>query len=185
LFIAAVTSSLSMLQPTIAMLEEGLGLNRKSSVALLGFITAVGAGFVGWFSGGLTALDTFDFWIGSFALYALATIMVLLFGWVLGTEKGYDELQRGAEIRIPKVVMIIIKYISPVYLIVVFAAWVYQQAYLAKPGEVNRFQMIAQNGTVQLALGFVLLVIVLFMLLVAQAQRRWRRQELAQTEVSV
>ncbi len=44
LFLAAVTSSLSMLQPAIALLEEGLGLQRKASVALLGFITAVGVG---------------------------------------------------------------------------------------------------------------------------------------------
>ena len=41
LFLAAITSSLSMLQPAIALLEEGLGLQRKASVALLGFITAV------------------------------------------------------------------------------------------------------------------------------------------------
>jgi NSS family neurotransmitter:Na+ symporter len=36
LFLAAITSSLSMLQPGIAFLEEGLGLGRKASVALLG-----------------------------------------------------------------------------------------------------------------------------------------------------
>src|SRR5690606_20207232 len=133
-FIAAITSSLSMLQPTIAMLEEGLGLNRKTSVTLLGFITAVGAAFVGYFSAGLTALGTFDFWIGSFALYILATIMVILFGWVLGTRRGKEELDRGADIRIPNFTMFIIKYISPVYLVTVFCIWVYQNA-IAVPGE--------------------------------------------------
>jgi hypothetical protein len=34
LFLAAITSSLSMLQPGIAFLEEGLGLNRKQSMVL-------------------------------------------------------------------------------------------------------------------------------------------------------
>jgi SNF family Na+-dependent transporter len=50
LFLAAITSSLSMLQPGIAFLEEGLGLGRKASVALLGLITAIGTLFVWYFS---------------------------------------------------------------------------------------------------------------------------------------
>jgi len=50
LFLAAITSSLSMLQPGIAFLEEGLGIGRKQSVALLGFITAIGCAFVVYFS---------------------------------------------------------------------------------------------------------------------------------------
>ena len=36
LFLAAVTSSLSMLQPAIAFLEDGFGLGRRGSVAMLG-----------------------------------------------------------------------------------------------------------------------------------------------------
>ena len=35
LFLAGITSSLSMLQPAIAFFEEGFGLNRRVSVALL------------------------------------------------------------------------------------------------------------------------------------------------------
>lgn len=43
LFLAAITSSISMmLQPVVAFLEEGLGLKRHGSVALLGLITAIG-----------------------------------------------------------------------------------------------------------------------------------------------
>jgi neurotransmitter:Na+ symporter, NSS family len=185
LFIAAVTSSLSMLQPTIAMLEEGLGLTRKASVALLGFITATGAAFVGYFSAGLGALDTFDFWIGSFALYVLATIMVLMFGWVLGIERGKEELDRGAEIRIPRFVMYMLKYVCPVYLLAVFILWVYQQAVVPpEEGALSRIQQVMQLGVVQLSLGFIGLVVLLFMLLVAQASRRWRRREMAHVEVS-
>lgn len=185
LFIAAITSSLSMLQPTIAMLEEGLGLSRKTSVSLLGFITAVGAAFIGYFSSGLTALDTFDFWIGNFALYILATIMVILFGWVLGVERGREELDRGAEIRVPNVFLFIIKYISPVYLVTVLCIWVYQAGIREpEPGKPSRIQQVFSDPTVQLTLGFIALVVILFMLLVHQAERRWRRRELEAQEVS-
>jgi len=105
LFLAALTSSFSMLQPAIALLEEGLGLGRRAAVALLGFITAVGTAFVVYFSKDAVALDTFDFWVGSVCIYVLATIQVLLFGWVLGIERGFAEINRGAAIRIPKVIM--------------------------------------------------------------------------------
>ena len=77
LFIAAITSSLSMLQPAIAFLEEGLNLKRKAAVTLLGFITAIGALFVSLISHGLIVLDHMDFWTGNFCIYLLATIEVI------------------------------------------------------------------------------------------------------------
>jgi SNF family Na+-dependent transporter len=185
LFLAAVTSSLSMLQPSIAMFEEGLGLGRKASVTLLSFIALCGAAFIGYFSADAAVLDHTDFWVGNFALYALATVLVLVFGWVLGIEKGKQELDRGAEMRIPGFIMILIKYVSPVYLIGVFAAWVYQAA-IKPPGEgaESRIQALAENSRAQMAVGLIIVVAILFMLLVHIAERRWRRMEQQTTEVS-
>ena len=147
LFLAAITSSLSMLQPAIALMEEGLGLKRKASVALLGFITAVGAAFVVYFSKDLMALDTIDFWIGTFSIYVLATFQVILYGWVLGVDRGFEELNRGAEIRIPSWVKYIIKYVSPTYLLMIFGLWIHQQFLKVpeKAGELTRLQQIVQN----------------------------------------
>ena len=98
LFLAAVTSSLSMLQPAIALLEEGLGINRRTSVAILGFVTVCGAMFTLYFSKGNLALGTLDTWVGTFFIYLLAMFQTILFGWVLGPKRGMDELRRGAEI---------------------------------------------------------------------------------------
>jgi hypothetical protein len=50
-----------MLQPSIALLEEGMGVTRKNSVAILGLLTLAGAFFVAFFSKGFEALDTLDF----------------------------------------------------------------------------------------------------------------------------
>lgn len=123
LFLAAITSSVSMLQPVIAFLEEGLGIGRRASVTLLGVITATGAGFILYFSRGLTALDTVDFWVGTAFIYVLATMEVILFAWVFGIDRGYDEAMRGAELKIPKAWKFILKYVSPTFLIVVFVFW--------------------------------------------------------------
>ena len=170
LFLAAVTSSLSMLQPAIALLEEGLGLGRKASVAFLGFITAIGAGFVVYFSKDVMALDTMDFWVGTVCLYVLAMIEVVLFAWIIGIEKGYEELMRGAEIKIPKPVMYLIKYVSPVYLMTIFVVWLYQQIN-AEDG--NYFKTLANNTVAQLSVGLMVTVLLLFIFLIAQSNKRW------------
>jgi SNF family Na+-dependent transporter len=124
LFLAAVTSSLSMLQPGIAFLEEALKINRKQSVALLGLITAVGCGFVVYFSEGVKALDTMDFWVGTFLIFVLSTIQIIIFGWILGVDKGFALAHQGASIRIPRVFKFVMKFVSPVFLLVIFAMWV-------------------------------------------------------------
>jgi len=173
LFLAALTSSLSMLQPAIALLEEGLGLARKASVALLGFITAVGAAFVVYFSEGLTALETLDFWVGTLALYLLAAFEVILFGWVLGVDRGFEELSRGAEITIPKIFKFVIKYISPLYLLAVFAAWCYKELY-ANPAQL---QMLRTKPVALACVVFIIIVGMFFALLIAQSVRRWRKLE--------
>ncbi len=173
LFLAAVTSSLSMLQPAIAFLEEGLGLNRKGSVALLGLVTLLGTGFIVYFSKGLAALDNIDFWVGTFCIFVLATIQVILFGWVLGAERGLKELDTGAEIRIPRAVGFILKYVSPVYLIAVFVMWFWQNA-----GDyVKNFQ---ESLVARLSIGLVLVVGLFFVILINQAVRRWEKREKAE-----
>jgi len=166
LFLAAVTSSLSMLQPAIAFLEEGFGIGRKASVSLLGLITAIGAGFVTFFTAGLAALDALDFWVATMCIFILATIQVIVFAWILGVNKGFDELDRGAEIRVPRVVKFVLKYISPVFLLVIFAVWVVQKL----PERVAGIQMV--EG---LALAFIALILITFLLLIAQAVQRWER----------
>jgi SNF family Na+-dependent transporter len=123
LFLAAITSSLSMLQPGIAFLEEALGIGRKASVAMLGMITAMGCLFVVNYSKDFKALDTIDFWVGTFLIFVLATVLIITFGWVVGIEKGFSEAHRGAHVRIPSLFKFIIKYVSPAYLLLIFGLW--------------------------------------------------------------
>lgn len=128
LFLAAVTSSLSMLQPGIAFLEEAMNINRKQSVAILGFVTAAGCSFVVYFSEGVKALDTIDFWVTNLLMVILALVQIIIFGWVIGIEKGFEIAHQGAAIKIPRIFKFVMKYVSPLFLIVVFVAWFYTSA---------------------------------------------------------
>ena len=129
LFLAAVTSSISMLQPGIAFLEESLGVGRRMSVALLGLITLFGTGLVLYFSGDLKALDTLDFWVGTFLLFALATIQIIVFGWVWGIDKGFQEMHEGALMRVPSFFRPVMRWLCPLFLLVVFGLWLLQEVF--------------------------------------------------------
>lgn len=123
LFLAAVTSSLSMLQPGIAFLENALGINRQQSVAILGFITGLGTLIIVYFSKDLKALDTLDFWIGTFLIFILATTQIVVFAWVFGIPKGFREAAQGASMGIPRIFGPIMKFVTPVFLLGIFFFW--------------------------------------------------------------
>ena len=183
LFLAAITSSLSMLQPGIAFLEEGLGLNRKQSVSLLGLLTAIGCLFVVYFSKDLKALDTIDFWVGTFLIFVMASIIIIVFGWVIGIEKGWEEAHKGAAIRIPRFFKPIIKYVCPLYLLTIFAFWVLFNVFGWNPstGEFKPTSYVTDligphsDPVTRFSIGLIAVTIIFFLITTAAAGRRWDR----------
>ena len=179
LFLAAITSSLSMLQPAKAFFEEALGIGRGPSTALLTVICLAGNLFVLYFSQGLVALDTLDFWVGSFMIFIVAAAQIIYFGWVFGMERGMAEAHEGAHMRIPRVYRFIIKYVSPLYLIVVFVGFCLQ----AVPGYVRTVLGDAARGIrpdhdAQLAWLVIVAVMAGLFAVTVVGSRRWRARGL-------
>lgn len=124
LFLAAVTSSISLLPPGLAFFEESLQLGRTAALTLLCVITGAGNGFVIYFSKDLKALDTLDFWGGTFLIFVLATVQTLIFGWVWGANQGVQAANSGSILRLPNALAFIIKYVSPTFLLTIFTMWI-------------------------------------------------------------
>lgn len=119
LFFAGITSSLAMGQPILAFLEDELGVERRKGALLFGAATA-GLGFLCvWLYPGGT-FDEFDFWTGTFALVVFALLEVLVFGWVFGIDRGWEEITRGADIHVPRFFRFVIRYVTPAFIGVVF-----------------------------------------------------------------
>jgi SNF family Na+-dependent transporter len=171
LFLAAITSSLSMLQPAKAFLQEALNVNRNVATTIVSLAVFGGSLFVIWFSEGLTALDTLDFWVGTFFIFVFATVQIIVFGWVFGVDRGIAEAEQGAQMRIPRVFRFIMKYVTPAYLLIVFAGFAYQN--LNPYDEKSYAYRIGQNAVVQYSL--LLLAGVLAGLLIATwfGEKRW------------
>ena len=124
LFFAGITSSISIIQPAISFLEDELRWKRKGSVlatAALSFVMCC----VGVFGLSAGVIDELDFWGGTFALVLFGTIEAILFAWVFGIDKGWEELNNGAHIRLPGFFKFIIKYVTPVYLIAILTGWLF------------------------------------------------------------
>lgn len=169
LFLAAVTSSVSMLQPVIAFFEEGFGLKRHASAGILGLISAIGCLFVVWFSKDLMALDTLDFWVGTAAIFVLALIQAVIYGWVFGIERGAQESQIGAHMRIPHVVQLMLKYVVPLFLLAIFGAFCWNSL----PA---RLEGIANNNVALLSIGVISIILVFLLLLIHIAGKRWEEE---------
>ncbi len=185
LFLAAITSSISMLQPGIAFVEEALGVGRKVSVTLLGLLTCFGAGFVIYFTGDLKALDTLDFWVGTFLIFMLATIQIIVFGWVWGIDRGFDELHQGAAIQVPWIFRPVIKWICPAFLLGIFALWFMQEILgmdlsSGAAGGVSYYvtDLFGEKASLpaQLSVGLVIVIAVFFSLMTSRA-RAFQRAE--------
>ena len=174
LFLAAITSSLSMLQPAIAFFEEGFGMGRRLSVTCLSMLAAFGSLLVVFFSKNLLALDTMDFWVGGVCIFILATIEVTLASWVFGVRNLRIEVSRGAAMRIPGFFWFIIKYVSPTYLLVIFGLWVYYNL----PTRIQDIRSMSSEdrGTVLLILSFLTVLLIFFGLLINLAGKRWRAE---------
>ena len=169
LFIAAVTSSVSMLQPVIAFLEEGFNLRRRDSAAFLGLLAAIGCGVTLYLSKGLVALDTMDFWVGSVMIFVLALIQSILYGWAMGIVKGEEEAHKGANIRIPRFVQYMLKFVVPVYLLVIFIAFCINNA----PGYLEQ---ISKTPAALASVLFIMVITGFLLMLIRIAGRRWERE---------
>ena len=105
---------------------------------------------------------------------------MILFAWVLGVDRGFDELNRGAEIRIPRVRQVHHQVrVARLSADVIFGFWILP-AVLHHAGEPRGTDAVAadrQNGTVQFSVGFIVVVAILFALLIAQSVKRWNAAE--------
>jgi len=171
LFLAAITSSLSMLQPAKAFIEEATGLTRKMSTIIVTVVSLLGSFFVVWFSKGLVALDTIDFWVGSVLIFVMGGIQIFFFSWVFGLERGIREAHIGAQMRIPKFFHFIMKYVAPLYVAIVFIGFCVQTL----PGYIPQVQ---KDVVVQYTLGLILLVALGLIVMTRMGEKRWLREGL-------
>ncbi|MFQ5877744.1 MAG: sodium-dependent transporter [Acidobacteriota bacterium] len=126
LFFAGLTSSVAMGQPFMAFLQEEFGMTRRRAAIVLSlgvFLIIQPVVFIRPF------LNEFDFWAGTFGLALFALVEVILFAWAFGMDRAWEAITRGSEIRVPRVFYFVIRYVTPVYLLIILGFWTVQNAW--------------------------------------------------------
>jgi hypothetical protein len=119
LFFAGITSSLAMGSPWVAFMQDEFKLSLKKSAWTFGLVTlAAGLPTVFFYQQGV--FDQYDYWAGTVGLVFFALIEAILFAWIWGIDKGWEEINRGADIVLPMFYKPILKYVTPSILLVIF-----------------------------------------------------------------
>lgn len=125
LFIAGITSSVSLIQPLISFIEDEFNLKRTTSTIILGIVAFIACQPVIFFIGH-GFIDELDFWGGTFFLIIFASVEVFIFLFVMKFKNGWKELHEGALIRVPGIYKFIMKYITPLFLLLLLGFYTYQ-----------------------------------------------------------
>ena len=119
LFFAGITSSLAMGTPWMGFMRDEFGWGRiKGSLSFGLIVLVLGLPTVIFFQEGV--FDEYDYWAGTVALVVFALAETILFSWVFGIDRGWKELMSGSDLNVPSIYKFIIKYITPLLLLLVF-----------------------------------------------------------------
>lgn len=119
LFFAGITSSLAMGTPWIGFMRDEFNWSQKKGAWSFGLVALIfGLPTVLFFQQGV--FDEYDYWAGTVSLVLFAMLETILFSWVFGMKKGWAAITSGADIKVPIIYKYIIKYVTPVMLIIIF-----------------------------------------------------------------
>lgn len=167
LFLAAITSSISMYQPALAFFQETLGWDRMKATLLMVVICLIGSFPVMYFSKDAVFLSTLDDWVGTFLIFVLGALQIFCFSWIFGIDRGWREAHEGAHFQIPAFYKVVMKYMAPAYLAVVFVAFAYKNL-------PDWLKLVAEDPVRQLAMALIGAVTLLMVGCTMVGEKRWR-----------
>lgn len=133
LFIAAITSSISLLEVVVAYLAEEFRISRKTSIAIticvvmvLGTLCSLSQGSLSHIQlGGYNIFDLCDKFTANILMTSGALLIVLYVGWSMKRVDFIDEITSSGKHKIAafylKVVIYSIKYVAPIVIITIMA----------------------------------------------------------------
>lgn len=131
LVMAALTSSISMLEMSAAYFHKNLGMSRPVAVLLVGVVCLILGTFCSWSFGdwkdvtifGLNFFDFFDFLVAKLIMPVGGMLMCIFLGWVVDEKVLRAEMTNNGTIRSPlyPTYRFIIRYVAPLCIFLIFA----------------------------------------------------------------
>ncbi len=122
LFLAGITTILASCQSFITFLKDNFNYtNKKSTILTLLIVFILSLPPILWYNKGV--FDEVDFWVGALFLVIISLIEVIMFAWIMGIDKAWEELNKGAKMKIPNIFKYVVKYVTPLFLILMLVSW--------------------------------------------------------------
>lgn len=121
---AGITSAIALLEVATYAISEKFDIERKKTVTMicvLGFIISI----IFTTSLGSTILGAFDAFLNNFALLLGILIECIIFGWIYDFDKLISTLNKDSRIKVGKLWKIVIKFILPLCIAVLWIQGVY------------------------------------------------------------
>ena len=138
--LAALTSSVSLAETVVSILQDKLKIDRRLTCLIvligclvIGLPSALGYGVLGGIKIlGMQFLDLFDF-VSNSVLMPIAAILTCVFiGYIIKPKAVIDEIEESAPFKAKKMFCVIIKYIAPIFLIIILVSSVLEVAGVLK-----------------------------------------------------
>ncbi len=132
LFLAALTSSISLLEVIVAYMVEEFKMKRSKAVIItffifliLGSLCSLSQGVLSDFKiMGRNIFDLFDYLSADYLMTIGGLLIVIFVGWKMGKRSTFEELSNNGTLKIPRwfatFLFFLIKYIAPVTIIIIF-----------------------------------------------------------------
>ncbi|RLF77566.1 Na+dependent transporter [Thermococci archaeon] len=122
LWFAGFTSAIAMYNYLTALLEEDLKISRKTG-AIFVFILYLILGLPVALDPTKATLDLYyltelDSWVGSYLLVVLGLFDIIVAVWLFKPENFWEELHKGAYIKVPGWIKPLITYVAPIYTLI-------------------------------------------------------------------
>jgi len=128
-FLAAVSSAISMMEVNVANLVQHFGLKRRNAVLImaavlfaLGVPSSLGYGvWSGFRPLGMSLLDFLDYAGNSLITPVAALLSCVFIGWIVKTSPIADEIEQDGSFKRCRSFQFIIKWLAPLFIIAVLA----------------------------------------------------------------
>jgi NSS family neurotransmitter:Na+ symporter len=131
LLLAALTSSISLMEVIVASVMEEFKMKRNAAVTLvflviwiLGCLCSLSLGVLNdWKVFGKTIFDLFDYFSANVLMLLGGLLVVIFVGWKMGRKEMHDELSNSGKLHIPEwfisLLMFLLRYIAPVAIVAI------------------------------------------------------------------
>ncbi len=129
-FLAALTSSISLMETVVSIFQDKLKWSRKKSCLLvllgslvLGSLSSLGYSLLGNIKIiGMTFLDFFDFASNSVIMPIVALLTCIFVGYIIKPKTLIEEIELSGRFKSKGLFVVMIKYIAPIFIVLILVS---------------------------------------------------------------